>query len=239
LRNLPGPGDVADDGGGTNGTVRPLISAANLLDSARKGGATAGKKGGNMKNQTLYWLNGVILVFVLAFAPVTVQAKVEPIITASPEGNIPAPVLSPKEIAVCHALLMLPYYGVFDNLEFRVDGDKVELLGQVTRPVLASDAQRAVAQVSGVNQVINHVEVLPLSPNDDRIRLSVYRKVYGSSSMLPYAVQPVPPIRIIVKNGQVTLEGVVSRPMDKILANMEANSVAGVFSVTNNLHVQS
>src|SRR5206468_1187890 len=106
----------------------------------------------------------------------------------APEGNIPAPVLSPKEIAVCHALLMLPYYGVFDNLEFRVDGDKVELLGQVTRPVLASDAQRAVAQVSGVNQVINHVEVLPLSPNDDRIRLSVYRKVYGSSSMLPYAV---------------------------------------------------
>ena len=87
--------------------------------------------------------------------------------------------------------------------------------------------------------MINHVEVLPLSPNDDRIRLSVYRKVYGGSSMLPYAVQPVPPIRIIVKNGQLTLEVVVSRPMDKILANMEANSVAGVFSVTNNLHVQS
>ena len=108
-----------------------------------------------MKNQTLYWLNGVILVFVLAFAPMAVQAKVEPIITTSPEeGNIPAPVLSPKEIGVRHALLMLPYYGVFDNLEFRVDGDKVELLGQVTRPVLASDAQRAVAQVSGVNQVI-------------------------------------------------------------------------------------
>src|SRR5207247_7960820 len=122
LRNLPGPGDVADDGGGTNGTVRPLISAANLLDSARKGGATAGKKGGNMKNQTLYWLNGVILVFVLAFAPMAVQAKVEPIITTSPEeGNIAASVLSPKEIGVRRACLTLPYYAFFEHLLFRED----------------------------------------------------------------------------------------------------------------------
>ena len=192
-----------------------------------------------MKNRTPYWINSLFLIFAVALAPMTVLAKVAQSPKTTPEQTVPAPVLSPQEVAVRHALLMLPYYGVFDNLEFKVDGDKVELSGQVTWPVLASDAQRAVERVSGVHQVINHVEVLPLSPNDDRIRLMVYRKVYGSSSMRLYAIQPVPPIRIIVKNGNVTLVGIVSRPMDKIIANMEANTVPGVFSVTNDLRVES
>ncbi len=185
------------------------------------------------------WLNGVVLFSVLAAAPVAVLAKTAQIPRGTSEGNVPALGLSPMEGAVRHALLMLPYYGVFDNLEFRVEGDKVELTGQVSRPILASDAQRAVQRVAGVSQVISHVEVLPLSPNDDRIRIRVYRRIYGASSMLLYAIQPVPPIRIIVKNGNVTLEGIVSRVMDKNIANIEANSVAGVFSVTNNIHVQS
>lgn len=185
------------------------------------------------------WLNGVVLMTILAVSPVAVLAKAAQIPKGTSEGNVSALGLSPLENAVRHALIMLPYYGVFDNLEFKVEGDKVELTGQVTRPVLASDAQRAVERVPGVSQVINHVEVLPLSPNDDRIRIQVYRKIYGDSAMLVYAIQPIPPIRIIVKNGNVVLDGVVNRPMERNIANIEANSVAGVFSVTNNIHVQS
>ena len=187
------------------------------------------------------WINGVVLISALAVAPMAAQAKASQSTkgSSSSEENVYALHLSPLENAVRHALIMLPYYGVFDNLEFQVEGDKVELTGQVTRPVLASDAQRAVERVPGVSQVINQVEVLPLSPMDDHIRIQVYRKIYRDSAMLPYAIQPIPPIRIIVRNGNVTLEGVVSRPMDKAIANIEANSVAGVFSVTNNIHVQS
>ena len=183
------------------------------------------------------WFNGVVLFSVLAVAAVAVQAKTAPMAKETKESTDSALGLSPKENAVRHALLMLPYYGVFDNLEFKVEGNKVELAGQVTRPTLASDAQRAVERVTGVSQVVNHVEVLPPSPNDDHIRIAVYRRIYGDSSMLSYATQPVPPIRIIVKNGDVTLEGVVSRQMDKAIANIKANSVAGVFSVTNNIRV--
>lgn len=192
-----------------------------------------------MKNQTIHRLGGIFLVWTLMLAPMANQVQAKQTTNPSQDKVVPVPVLSPLEDAVRHELIMLPYYGVFDNLTFKVDGDKVELSGQVTRPILALDAQRVVERIKGVSQVINHVEVLPLSPNDDRIRLRVYRKVYGDSAMALYAIQPVPPIRIIVKNGDVTLEGVVSRPMDKIIANIEANTVAGVFSVTNNLRVQS
>ncbi len=113
------------------------------------------------------------------------------------------------------------------------------LSGQVSRPILAQDAQRAVERISGVAGVINQVEVLPLSPFDDQIRVMTYRKIYGDSSLLYYAIQPVPPIRIIVRNGNVILKGTVSTAMDLQLAYMAANSVPGVFSVTNELRVQS
>lgn len=192
-----------------------------------------------MKNQTIHWLSRITLVSVALLVPMVEPAQAKQTTNTTNRNTIPMLTLSPLEDAVRHELVMLPYYGVFDNLEFKVDGDKVELSGQVTRPILAIDAQRAVERTNGVSQVINHVEVLPLSPNDDQIRLRVYRKVYGNSAMTLYAFQPVPPIRIIVKNGNVTLVGMVSRPMDKIIANLEANTVAGVFSVTNNLQVQS
>jgi hyperosmotically inducible protein len=192
-----------------------------------------------MKNQAIHWLSGGVLFSILMLGPMVNQVQAKQTANPSQERAVPAPMLSPLEDAVRHELIMLPYYGVFDNLTFKVDGNKVELSGQVTRPILAIDAQRAVERIKGVSQVINHVEVLPLSPNDDRIRLRVYRKVYGDSAMTLYAIQPVPPIRIIVKNGNVTLEGVVGRSMDKIIANIEANTVGGVFSVTNNLRVQS
>jgi len=138
---------------------------------------------------------------------------------------------------VRHELVMLPFYGVFDNFEYKVEGSTVTLLGQVTKPNLKSDAERAVKQVEGVERLVNQIEVLPLSPNDDRIRVAVYRAIYGTTGLDRYGLQAVPPIHIIVKNGNVTLEGAVGTEMDKTLAGLKANGVSGVFSVKNNLHV--
>ena len=138
---------------------------------------------------------------------------------------------------VRHELVMLPYYGVFDNLAYRVDGSTVTLLGQVTRPTLKSDAQNVVKRIEGVEKVNNQIEVLPLSSNDDRSRLAEYRAIYGHPGLDRYALQAVPPIHIIVANGNVTLEGVVDTQADKDLAGIRANTVSGVFKVTNNLQV--
>jgi hyperosmotically inducible periplasmic protein len=140
---------------------------------------------------------------------------------------------------VRHELVMLPYYGVFDNLAYRVDGNTVTLLGQVTRPTLKSDAEHVVKDVEGVEKVNNQIEVLPLSPMDDRIRMAEYRAIYSAPGLDRYAMQAVPPIHIIVSNGKVTLEGVVANEADKNMANIRANGVSGVFSVNNNLRVES
>jgi hyperosmotically inducible protein len=141
---------------------------------------------------------------------------------------------------VRHELITLPYYGVFDNLAFRVDDDgTVTLLGQVNRPVLKDDAGRVVKKVLGVTSVKNQIEVLPLSPDDDRIRRAAYQAIYGDPALSTrYAYQAVPPIHIIVKNGHITLEGVVANQMDKTVAGIRANSVPGAFSATNNLRVE-
>lgn len=141
-----------------------------------------------------------------------------------------------KEIR--HELVMLPYYGVFDNLSYKVDGYKVTLMGQVVRPTLKSDAERVVKGIEGVETVDNQIEVLPTSPNDDRIRMGVYRAIYGHPTLQRYGLQAVPSIHIIVKNGNVTLEGVVANEADKNVANIQANGVPGVFGVTNNLRVE-
>ena len=142
-----------------------------------------------------------------------------------------------KEIR--HELVMLPYYGVFDNIAYKVDGYNVTLMGQVSRPTLKSDAERVVKDIEGVQNVVNQIEVLPTSPNDDRIRLAVYRAIYGNPALQRYALQAVPPVHIIVKNGNVTLEGVVANAADKNIANVQANGVPGVFSVTNNIQVEN
>jgi len=139
---------------------------------------------------------------------------------------------------VRHELVMLPYYGVFDNLSFKVEGNTISLYGQVTRPTLKSSAERVVKDIEGVEKVVNNIEVLPLSPNDDQIRLAMYRTIYGHAALNRYALQAVPPVHIIVKNGNVTLEGVVATQMDKQIAEVQARSVPGVFSVTNNLRVE-
>jgi len=140
---------------------------------------------------------------------------------------------------VRHQLVMLPYYSVFDNLAYKVDGDSVTLYGQVTRPTLKSDAEAAVKSIEGVASVVNNIEVLPLSPMDDQLRRAVYRAIYGDAGLSRYSIQAVPPIHIIVKNGNATLEGVVDSESDKNLANLRASQVPNVFSVKNNLVVAS
>jgi len=138
---------------------------------------------------------------------------------------------------VRHQLVLLPYYSVFDNLSFRVDGDTVVLEGQVVRPTLKSDAENVVKNIEGVGKVVNNIEVLPTSPMDDQIRRAVYRAVYGETGLSRYGLSAVPSIHIIVKNGNVTLVGVVDSEGDKNLANIRANGVPNVFSVKNELVV--
>lgn len=138
---------------------------------------------------------------------------------------------------VRHQLLLLPYYSVFDNLAFRVDGDRVTLEGQVARPTLKSDAEAAVKGIEGISGVTNNIEVLPTSPMDDQLRRAVYRAIYGDATLNKYSWSSVASIHIIVKNGHVTLEGVVDNDSDKNVAEIRAKSVPNVFSVANNLKV--
>src|ERR1700747_1190726 len=138
---------------------------------------------------------------------------------------------------VRHELLMLPYLGVFDNLAYQVHGYNVTLYGQVTRPTLKSDAENVVKKIEGVEKVDNQIEVLPPSPMDDRLRLQLFQAIYQYPALQKYELGVQKPIRIIVKNGRVTLEGVVDNETDKNLAEMRAKGVSGIFSVTNNLQV--
>lgn len=138
---------------------------------------------------------------------------------------------------VRHELLMLPYLGVFDNLAYKVDGYNVTLLGQVTRPTLKSDAENVVKKIEGVEKVDNQIEVLPPSPMDDQLRRRLYRAIYGFASLQRYSLGVQQPIRIIVKNGHVSLEGVVDNEADKNTAGIRAKGVSGVFSVDNNLQI--
>ncbi|HEY2471109.1 MAG TPA: BON domain-containing protein [Terracidiphilus sp.] len=168
----------------------------------------------------------LVLFFVFVSAPFAV---------AQAEPSSPAQARIAREVR--HELLMLPYFGVFDNIEYRVDADTVTLYGAVTRPVLKSDAENVVKHIEGVERVVNNIEVLPPSPMDDKLRLALFRAIYGYPSLEKYALGVQKPIRIIVKNGHVTLEGVVDNESDKNLAGMRANGVPGIFSVTNNLRV--
>jgi osmotically-inducible protein OsmY len=138
---------------------------------------------------------------------------------------------------VRHELLMLPYYNVFDEISYKVEGYNVTLMGEVTRPVLKKDAENVVKRIEGVEKVDNQIEVLPTSNMDDQLRIRLFRAIYGDPALQRYALSVQKPIRIIVKNGNVTLEGVVDSEADKNMANIRANGVSGVFSVKNNLRV--
>jgi len=151
----------------------------------------------------------------------------------------PAPVPKSLEERVRHELNMLPYYGVFDDISFRVDGDKVTLLGQVWQPVLKLQTESAIKHIEGVKQVDDQIEVLPLSNFDDQIRRQTLRAIYAYPALNRYVLNTHPSIHIIVKNGNVTLTGVVANTMDKEMAYVRANGVHGVFSVTNDLRVEN
>jgi hyperosmotically inducible protein len=154
-------------------------------------------------------------------------------------GASRAPEQRSLESKVQHEIARLPYYSVFDELSFRVDGDKVTLFGEVTQPVVKRDAESAIKHIAGVGSLESHVEVLPLSGFDDGIRLRTYRAIYGYGPLNQYALGSHPSIHIIVKNGNVTLSGAVNSEMDRETAYLRANSVPGSFSVTNELQVQS
>ncbi len=179
-----------------------------------------------LKARAILVLSGIFVVGALA---VPVRAQAPPRDTSKYEAWLA------KEVR--HQLVMLPWYSVFDNLAYSVNGYTVTLEGQVVRPSIKSDAEAAVKGIEGVEKVINNIEVLPPSPNDDHIRRRVFRAIYSFGPMEKYSLQAVPPIHIIVKGGHVTLEGVVDNEADKNAAYIRANGVSDVFSVANNLRV--
>lgn len=153
-------------------------------------------------------------------------------------ANGKTPQLSPVESRIRHELVMLPFLSIYDDVSFQVDPNgNVVLTGEVIRPTLRTDAERVIQKVEGVAHVDNRIEVLPLSPFDNQIRLAVTRAVYGATPLNRYAMGALPSIRIIVKNGNVTLKGFVMNQGDKNIAGIRANGVSGVFSVTNDLQI--
>jgi hyperosmotically inducible protein len=146
---------------------------------------------------------------------------------------------SPIVAQVRHQLATLPWYGVFDNLEYRVDGSEVILSGQLIseHATTKSQAEKSVSRIPGVTKVVNNIEVLPPSPMDNQIRRAEYRAIFSRPTLGRYSTGAIPQVHIIVNGGHVTLDGVVMNQMDKTIAGISANSVPGVFSVTNNLQV--
>lgn len=160
---------------------------------------------------------------------------VAPVMAATATAELRSTEVLAKQVR--KELVTLPFLSVFDNLAYSVDGTTVTLYGQVTRPTLKSGAENVVQRLEGVDQVVNNIEVLPLSPFDDRIRIAVLRAVYRQPALQRYGLGARPSIQIVVKNGNVTLEGVVSNQADRNIAGLMANGVSGVFSVINNLRV--
>jgi hyperosmotically inducible periplasmic protein len=178
---------------------------------------------------------GIVLAAISLAIPVITPARKAPTAKAQRETNANQNLI--REVR--HQLLLLPYYSVFDNLVFKVDGDRVTLEGQVTRPTLKSDAEAAVKSIESVSGITNNIEVLPPSPMDDQLRHALYRAIYGDTVLSKYAWSSMASIHIIVKNGHVALEGVVDSETDKNVAGLRANGVPNVFEVKNNLVVRS
>jgi hyperosmotically inducible protein len=150
-----------------------------------------------------------------------------------------APQAAPTlEERVRKALVTIPYVSVFDDLSYRVENGTVTLSGAVTRPIVKDYAEKAVQRVEGITAVNDQIEVLPLSAFDDDIRLRTLGSLSRTASLYRYFMGTNPSIRIVVKNGRVTLDGVVLNSMDRQLAFMAANRVSGVFAVTNDLRTE-
>ncbi|HVV44066.1 MAG TPA: BON domain-containing protein [Bryobacteraceae bacterium] len=154
-------------------------------------------------------------------------------------GRMPGATIARTGPQACGKPVMLPNYNVFDAFSVSVDGPWVTLTGRVTHPATKADAEHALRRIVGATAVNNQIEVLPWSPNDDRLRKSLYRAVYGHPALETFAVRAVPPIHLIVENGHVSLEGAVPNAAAKSIAERQANSVPGVFSVTNKLLVET
>jgi len=187
----------------------------------------------NVSRKALVSVLALILVLPLASAAFAAPTKTQPPATNSPDYQ------AWLTNQVRHQLVLLPFYSVFDNLEYQVEGSKVVLKGQVVRPVLKDDAGTAVKHIEGVTAVDNQIQVLPPSPMDWQIRRAEYRAIYRSPNLQMYQLRSVPTIHIIVDNGHVTLEGAVATQADKNVAGLMANQVPYVFSVTNNLRVEN
>jgi hyperosmotically inducible protein len=150
--------------------------------------------------------------------------------------------LSDSDIAakVAHEIRMYPRYTIWDNISVRVNSGNLELMGQVSQPFKKTDLQRIAQRVPGVASLTNELEVLPASFNDDNLRMRVARAIYRDAALSRYAIQAVPPIHIIVKNGHVTLEGVVNNDLEKQVAFVRASSAGLSFGpVQNNLRVEN
>jgi hyperosmotically inducible protein len=193
------------------------------------------KKAANKNFATFLW------IFVLAMSlglSATSSFAAAPMSNHYPSSSGPQNSEAWLANQVRHQLVMLPWYTVFDNLQYSVQGNKLILAGQVVRPVLKDDAASVVKHIEGVEEVDKQIEVLPVSSFDDQIRRAELREIYSFPSLQRYGMGTIPGIHIIVNNGHVTLEGMVDNQMDKNLAGLRANSVPNVFSVTNNLRVQ-
>jgi len=184
--------------------------------------------------------SGWVLAFAICIGLAVAGAAQEPAGNPSGAQNATGPQRSQDRISreVFHELITLPQLTIFDNLQYKVDGDKVTLMGQVRNAILKDSAEKSIKRIEGVDTVNNQIEVLPASGNDDRIRRQVARALFNDERLFRYSMGSVPPIHIIVKNGHVTLEGIVNSEADKNEANIKANGVPGVFSVQNNLQVQ-
>lgn len=176
------------------------------------------------------------------FAALLLAAGMPILAATPPRYSLPSPQTASQATngfsnKVRHQLVMLPFLTIFDNLGYRIDGTTVTLVGQVTRPVVKQDAERVVKGIEGVSGIRNEIEVLPLSPMDNHIRWAEARSIYGFPTLNRYGAGTQPSIHIVVKNGNVTLVGIVDNQSDKDVAGIRANQVPGVFSVQNELQV--
>lgn len=183
------------------------------------------------------WLTVTLLVATGAFAQISSNGPVMADYGKHITGGDPAEARLAKEVR--HELLMLPWYSLFDDLEFSVQGRTVTLSGYVTgeHAVTKSDAEGAVKRIEGVEKVINGIQVLPPSPLDDQVREQTYRALVSNPPLSKYFWEASPSIHIIVKNQRVTLTGIVIDEGDKNIASIVANGIPGVFQVTNELRV--
>lgn len=173
----------------------------------------------------------VLVIAIFGFYSVNLQAK-----TVGDDKNILSPGI---ERQVRKEILKLPYYGVFDNIAYKVEGDTIILSGKVVQPITKKDAARVVGKIGGVAKVVNNIEVLPLSNFDDSIRIGAYRTFARAGALSRYLYELNPSVRIIVENGHLALEGYVANRGDYNYFNVLARGVTGVFSVDNNLIVES